>query len=150
VVGGMLAKASHDLAEPHAAMTQARTAFLCADNADHNGLRAWLRGLQSLVSYWAGRPQESVRYAQQGAAFSPGNSTTVWLPMNEARAWAALGNADKARAAILRAEEAWDEVQPDDLDELGGMCTFTRSRQLYYAAESLSLLPNEGREAERY
>jgi hypothetical protein len=42
-------KASHDLADPHAAMLQARTAVLCADQADHDGLRAWLRGLQSLV-----------------------------------------------------------------------------------------------------
>src|SRR5258708_1709360 len=54
VTGGLLAKASHDLGNPHAALTQARTAFMCADNADHHGLRAWVRGLQSLVSYWAG------------------------------------------------------------------------------------------------
>jgi len=88
VVGGMLAKASHDLSEPHAAMAQARTAYLCADNADHDGLRAWLRGLQSLVSYWARRPQEAVRYAQSGGDFAlrAGNTTAVWLPMNEARA----------------------------------------------------------------
>lgn len=37
--GGLLSKASHDLADPHAAMTHARTAFVCADNADHDGLR---------------------------------------------------------------------------------------------------------------
>jgi len=88
VVGGMLAKASHDLSEPHAAMAQARTAYLCADNADHDGLRAWLRGLQSLVSYWARRPQEAVRYAQSCGDFAlrAGNTTAVWLPMNEARA----------------------------------------------------------------
>jgi hypothetical protein len=50
VTCGLLAKASHDLADPHAAMLQARTAVLCADQADHDGLRAWLRGLQSLVA----------------------------------------------------------------------------------------------------
>ncbi|MGH3655550.1 MAG: hypothetical protein ACRDUA_02730, partial [Micromonosporaceae bacterium] len=150
VVGGMLANASHDLAEPHAAMTQARTAFLCADNADHNGLRAWLRGLQSLIAYRAGRPHESVRYAQQGAAYAAGNSAAVWLPMNEARAWATLGNADEAHAAIRRAEAAWSEVQSDDLDRLGGMCTFTRSRQLYYAAEAMALLSTESHDAQRY
>jgi hypothetical protein len=57
-VGGLLAKASHDLAEPYAAMAQARTAYLCADNTDHDGLRAWLRGLQSLIAYWAGRTRK--------------------------------------------------------------------------------------------
>lgn len=152
VVGGILAKASHDLAEPHAAMTQARTAYLCADNADHDGLRAWLRGIQSLVSYWAGRPLEAARYAHSGSEFASRarNTTAVWLPMNEARAWAALGNAEKARNAIGKAELAWDALSIDDLDELGGLCTFSRSRQLYYAADALAWLPAEAEEAERY
>jgi hypothetical protein len=29
-------------------------------------------------------------------------------------------------------------VQPDELDSLGGICTFSRPRQLYYAAEALA------------
>lgn len=45
-VSGLLAKASQDLVRPHDAMTQARTMFVCADNADHHGLRAWARGLK--------------------------------------------------------------------------------------------------------
>ncbi|MBT8226023.1 MAG: XRE family transcriptional regulator [Dactylosporangium sp.] len=152
VVGGLLAKASHDLADPHAAMAQARTAFLCADNADHDGLRAWLRGQQSLIAYWAGRPREAARYAESGGQYAAGagNTTAVWLPMNEARAWAALGDAERTRAAIERAEHAWDTVHSDDLDELGGICTFSRPRQLYYAADALVWLPAEASHAERY
>ncbi|UUY52386.1 hypothetical protein NRK68_34515 (plasmid) [Streptomyces yangpuensis] len=150
VTGGLLAKASHDLADPHAALTQARTAFVCADQADHNGLRAWIRGVQSLVSYWAGRTRESVRYAQSGAEFAAVNSSSVWLPMNEARAHAALGNADAARAAIERAERAWDLVQQDEVDELGGLCLFGRTRQIYYAAEALSWLPSQSSVANDY
>jgi hypothetical protein len=153
VTGGLLAKASHDLGNPHAALTQARTAFLCADNADHHGLRAWVRGLQSLVSYWAGNPHDSVRYAQLGAGYAEqANSTTsVWLPVSEARAWAALGNADATRAALERAENAWSTVvEGDDLDEMGGLCTFGRNRQLYYAADALAWLPGERETAERY
>ena len=152
VTGGLLAKASHDLTDPHAAMTQARTAFLCADNADHDGLRAWLRGLQALVAYWAGRHNEAIRYAKQGAEFAVGahNSSMVWLSMNEARSWAALGNAASTTAAIQRAEDAWDTVQPDEMDELDGIATFTRPRHLYYAADALAWLPAEARQAERY
>ncbi|MFD5891129.1 hypothetical protein ACFWHQ_34910 [Streptomyces sp. NPDC060334] len=150
VTGGLLAKASHDLADPHAALTQARTAFVCADNADHNGLRAWIRGIQSLVSYWAGRTRESVRYAQSGAEFAAVNSSSVWLPMNEARAHAALGDAHAARAAIERAERAWDSVQEDEVDELGGLCLFGRTRQIYYAAEALSWLPSQSTAANEY
>lgn len=150
VTGGLLAKASHDMADPHAALTQARTAFVCADQADHNGLRAWIRGLQSLVSYWAGRTRESVRYAQSGAQFAAGSTAGVWLPVSEARAWAALGNANETRAAIERAEDAWDSVREDEVDELGGLCTFGRTRQIYYAAEALSWLPSQASAAQDY
>jgi hypothetical protein len=152
VTGGLLAKASHDLGNPHAALTQARTAFLCADNADHHGLRAWIRGLQSLVSYWAGNPHDSVRYAQLGAGYAEQahSTTSVWLPVSEARAWAALGNADATSAALDRAEHAWDSVQNDELDQMGGLCTFGRNRQLYYAADALAWLPGEVDKAGRY
>ncbi|MEU6236323.1 hypothetical protein [Kitasatospora sp. NPDC047058] len=152
VTGGLLAKASHDLADPSAAMTQARTAYMCAEHAGHHGLKAWIRGIQSLVAYWAGRPHESIRYAQSGgelAALS-GNTTSVWLPASEARAWAAVGNAEKTREAIRRAEAAWDTVNPDELDELGGLAVFSRSRQLYYAADALSVLKSEASSAQDY
>lgn len=152
VNGGLLAKASHDLADPHAAMTQARTAFMCADRAEHDGLRAWIRGLQSFVSYWAQRHNEAIRYAQQGAEYAARsrNTAMVWLAMNEARSWGAIGNAINATAAIQRAEDSWDRVQQDELDELGGIATFSRARQLYYAADALSWLPSEADRAERY
>jgi tetratricopeptide (TPR) repeat protein len=149
VTSGLLAKASHDFADPHAAMLQARTAILCADQADHNGLRAWLRGLQSLVAYWAGRYAEAVRYAEMGIAFAGqgGGTTSVWLPVSAARAYAALGNGDRAVAAIRAAEEAWYAVEPDAVDELGGICTFNQARTLYYGADALAWLPDQADEA---
>ena len=153
VASGLLAKASHDMSDPAAAMTQARTAFLCADMAGHDGLRAWIRGLESLITYWDGRARESVRYAQLGAenARLARSTAGVWLAVSEARAWAALGNAPEATAAIERAERAWDSVTPDnELDQMGGITTFTRARQLYYAADALSWLPSEADRAESY
>ena len=150
VVSGLLGKSSHDLGDPHAALTQARTAYLCADQADHNGMRAWIRGIQSLVAYWAGRHHEAVRYAQQGAQVAATSTASIWLPVGEARAWAALGNSAAARAAIERAEDGWARVQPDEVDELGGICTFSRARQLYYAADALAWLPSEAEAAEQY
>ncbi len=152
VLGGLLAKASHDMADPVAALTQSRTAYLCADQADHDGLRAWVRGLQALITYWDGRLNESVRYAQQGAQFAAQTTSTaaVWLPVSEARAWAALGNVPATRHAIERAEAAWENVRGDELDELGGICTFSRPRQLYYTADALAWLPAEARQAQDY
>ena len=152
VLGGLLAKASHDTADPVAALTQSRTAYLCADQADHDGLRAWIRGLQALITYWDGRLNESVRYAQQGAQFAErsGSTAAVWLPVSEARAWAALGNVPETRRAIDRAEAGWENVRGDELDELGGICQFSRARQLYYAADALAWLPAEARQAQDY
>ncbi|GIJ44525.1 hypothetical protein Val02_14110 [Virgisporangium aliadipatigenens] len=150
VTSGLLAKASQDMGDPHSAMLQARTAVLCADQADHPGLRAWLRGLQSLVAYWAGRYAEAVRYAEMGTAFATTGGTSVWLPVSAARAYAALGNRDKSLAAIRAAEDAWEHLEPDEMDELGGICTFNKPRTLYYAADALAWLPGEARRAEQY
>lgn len=152
VLGGLLAKASHDLADPHAALAQSRTAWLCAEQADHDGLRAWICGLQSLICYWAGRPHDSIRYAQRGAAYAQRarSTTMVWLPASEARAWAALGNSEQSHEAIQKAEQAWLHVIPDELDELGGLATFSKSRQLYFAADSLAWLPERLTMAEQY
>jgi tetratricopeptide (TPR) repeat protein len=140
VASGLMAKASHDLGGPHDAMTQARTAYTCADNADHDGLRVWIRGLQSLIAYWSGRLADSVKYAQRGAdaaARSRGTSA-VWLASSEARSLAALGRLDEAHDAVDRAAQAREWACDDELDQLDGICTFTRPRQLYYAADALA------------
>ena len=138
----MLAKAAHDLHDPHMAMTHARTALLCARNAEQAALTAWIRGLQSLITYWADRPREALEYSQAGQQI-PGLSGTVnvWLASLEARAWSALGNGMASRQAIERAADLRERVVIDDLDELGGMCYFSLPRQLYYAADAGASLP---------
>lgn len=147
---GMLAKASHDLGEPHAAMTQSRTAYICAEQAGHTGLQGWVRGLQALISYWAGRPAESFRFAQHGTELAGDSSgwTRVWLPISEARAWARQGATDAAMAAVHRAESVAHAVRPDDLDEIGGLCSFGIARLAYYAADGLAWLPEADRSVE--
>lgn len=137
---GLMAKASHDLGAPHDAMTQARAGYACADNAGHDGLRAWIRGLQALITYWSGRLDDSVRYAKLGAEAAARSSGTasVWLASSEARSLAALSRFEDAHAALDRATEARERLQPDELDSLGGLCTFSRPRQLYYAADALA------------
>jgi hypothetical protein len=139
IVSGFLAKASHDLGASHDALTQARAAHACADNAGHDGLRAWIRGLQALITYWSGRFDDSVRYAQLGAEAAERSRGTagVWLHSSEARSMAALGRIPEARAALDRASAARERVQPDELDRLGSICTFSRTTQLYYAADAM-------------
>jgi len=62
-VCGMLAWMSGDLGYRRAAQTQAWTACVCAEQADHDGARAWVRATQTVATAtgtaWAGglRPQ---------------------------------------------------------------------------------------------
>jgi len=138
IVCGMLAKASHDLARPHDAMTQARTMFVCAENAGHVPLQAWARGQQSLIAYWAGRHEEAARFAANGAVLLGDHTGTVaaWLPALEARAHAQLNRPDRARTALQRASDLRDRIVLDDLDGVGGLFTFPLAKQRYYAAGS--------------
>jgi len=147
---GMLAKASHDLGDPRSAMTHARTAGICAENAAHDGMQGWIRGLQSMVAYWAGQHQTAMKYARAGQPFAnrTAGTTRIWLSSLEARACAALGDVEGTRTAILKSQDAWDLTLPDDLDQYGGILTFTRPRQLYYAADAMVWLPSEAFDAE--
>ncbi|MGH3914427.1 MAG: hypothetical protein ACRDTC_13640 [Pseudonocardiaceae bacterium] len=137
---GLMAMASQDLGAVHDAMTQARAGYACADNAGHDGLRAWIRGLQANISYWSERWDDALRYAQLGAdaAARSRGSAGVLLFSTEARALGALNRREEVQAAVARSADALDRVQPDDLDVLGGLCTFIRPGQLYYAAEAFS------------
>ncbi|MFE5117829.1 hypothetical protein [Streptomyces sp. NPDC056669] len=139
---GMLAKAAHDLGDPQSAMMQARTAAVCADQAEHQGMAAWVRGLQSLISYWADRPEDALHYARKGTS-AGGNlrgSVNVWLAGLEARAAALLGDAESVHAANRRAADLRERTLPDDLDALGGNFLFPQVKQAYYEVEACVLL----------
>ena len=128
VLCGVLANASFDLGWLPAAETQARTAFLCAELAGNNALRAWVRGTQSLVAYWDERPRAAVELAADGWRYVPETGTAwVRLAAIEARAHARLRDQRGTENALARAEQAREEVRgPDDP---GGMLAFpSRSR----------------------
>ncbi|MBV9026546.1 MAG: hypothetical protein JO362_22745 [Streptomycetaceae bacterium] len=142
VLSFFMAKGSHDMGEYKTAMIQARTAGFCARQAEHQGLIALVEGLKSLISYWAGKPEDAVHYARQGAAHATNlrGTVSVWLPSLEARAAALLGDEQTARSANQRAETLRDQTMPDDLDALGGLLTYPQVKQLYYTVESEVLL----------
>jgi len=152
IVGGLLGYAADDLGKTQLALTHTRTAFLWAEYADHNGLRAWIRGLQSLICYWANQPHEAVRYARAGIEFANAARSTSapWLYGCEARARAALGQTIETKALIEEASRAQERIVQDDLDDFGGICSFHPARQTYYAARALASLPDESALAERY
>ncbi|MGH3941847.1 MAG: hypothetical protein ACRDTG_25120 [Pseudonocardiaceae bacterium] len=136
----LMALASRDLGATRDAMAQARTGYACADNAGHDGLRASMRGMQSNIAYWAGHWEDALRYAELGAEAAARSRSTaaVFLASCETRALGALNRLDEAHAAVARAADARDRAQPDELDDLGGLCNFIRPNQLNYAAEAFS------------
>ncbi|MFB4426991.1 hypothetical protein C5F59_038680 [Streptomyces sp. QL37] len=67
----LMAKGSHDMGESKVALQQTRVAAFCAKEAEHTGLMAVVDGLKSLISYWAGRPDDALHYARQGATHAP-------------------------------------------------------------------------------
>ncbi|ONH34160.1 helix-turn-helix transcriptional regulator [Protofrankia sp. BMG5.30] len=132
---GMLANASFDLGYLHAAATQARTAFLCGELAGHNGLRCWVRGMQSLIAYWQGSLPEAVSLARHGWEFVPEHGTArVRAAALEARAAGRLGDEATVRDALRRAGQARDEITDDDAP--GGMLAFPEPKQFFYTASS--------------
>ncbi|MGH3768624.1 MAG: hypothetical protein ACRDS0_24800 [Pseudonocardiaceae bacterium] len=140
---GVLANASFDLGWLHAAETQARTAFLCAELAGNNALRAWVRGTQSLVAYWDERPRVAVELAVDGWRYVPETGTArVRLASIEARAQARLRDRRATENALARAEQAREEVRgPDDP---GGMLAFPQAKQSYCAATARLWLGGQG------
>jgi hypothetical protein len=152
VVAGLLANAASDIAKPDKAMDHTQTALVWAGYAGHPGLVTWIRGWQSFICFWADRPSEAIRFADLGAATANETSgtATAWLVASQARAWTALGNAEEAHKLIRSAERIRQSAVEDDLDALGGLCTFSNAKFLYYAGRALAVLPAEGVAAEQF
>lgn len=136
-LGGLQAHVCLDLGHYRAAGTQARTAWLCAELAGHNGMRAWVRSLQSLIAYWDGRLEDAVDFARDGALYCDQGSVAARLPSLEARACAKLGDKRGALAALDHAERARSTVHTDDD---AGVFTFPAAKQAVYAGTTLLAL----------
>jgi tetratricopeptide (TPR) repeat protein len=130
---GLLAWMASDVGRHVEADTQARTAWLCAELAGADGLRAWVRAIQSKVAYWDGRLRESAQLARDGLRFGAPDTAHVLLASLGARAWARLGDADEAHAALHTAEE---ERERAGADEVGGLLGFSEAQQSYMAGSA--------------
>jgi hypothetical protein len=141
---GMLAHAARDLGQVDAAMTQTRTALLCADRAGVPALRLWVRNEQASSARWAGWHHDSLRYTQLAdadAATVRGKAAVAHAYL-QARAFALVGDVDQAHTALNAAAEVRERWEPDELDAYGGQLTLSDSDALYIAADAHSHLPD--------
>jgi tetratricopeptide (TPR) repeat protein len=95
------------------------------------------------VAYWDGRVRESARLAGDGLRFASSDTARVLLASLSARAYARIGDADQAHAALHAAE---DEREQAGQDEVGGLLGFSEAQQSYLAG-STHLWLKEPREA---
>lgn len=129
---GLLAWMSSDLGQLRDADTQGRTAWLCAELAGHNDLRAWVLSTRSKVAFWDGRLREAINFARRGRTYGTAGTVAVLLACQEADAWSELGAHDEALAALSVAEDARAAVT--GRDEIGGVFACQPARQENYAA----------------
>ncbi|WP_169811574.1 helix-turn-helix domain-containing protein [Nocardia shimofusensis] len=131
---GLLANASTDLGYLDAAAEQVRAAWAYAELCDHNGLRAWTRGMHALIECRSQRPRRAVLLAQSGQEYAESATARVRLFNIEARMWATLGNAADTDRCVRAADEASAHGAADDLhDEIGGVFGFPDAKAQYYA-----------------
>jgi hypothetical protein len=125
-VCGLLAWMTGDLGNYRAADTHAWTAWMCAEQAGHNGARAWVRATQAKLAYWDGRYTESAQLAQNGLTYGSADSAKVFLSLFLARSLARTGQKEDARLALSQADTERAGVTAQDL--LGGTWGMTPTR----------------------
>ncbi len=127
-----------DLGNYRAADTHAWTAWMCAEQAAHDGARAWVRATQAKLAYWDGRYTESAQLAEDGLSYHSPDSARAFLALFHARALARTGQREAAGQALALADTERARVSAPDL--LGGVWELTPARYHGLAASTRLLL----------
>jgi hypothetical protein len=127
---------SVDLGRADAAEDHARTAWMCAERADHNALRAWVRATQHTAAFWQADYTSAAQYAADGLSFTGTGSAELFLSSALALDLACAGDADRATSALRRAQRV-AETTVRGQDEMAGplTCTVDRAGSLWSDTE---------------
>lgn len=124
-VCGLLAWMSGDMSFYRAADAHAWTGWVCAEHADHDGTRTWIRATQSKLAYWDGRFIESAELAEDGLRYPCPDSGQVMAGLFHARALARLGRDEDAADALAQARDGLERAGDD---EVGGLWSVVPAR----------------------
>ncbi|WP_158886102.1 helix-turn-helix domain-containing protein [Amycolatopsis anabasis] len=131
---GILAYTVLDLGQPHAAKIHAAATLALANRANHDGLRAWAYGTQSLIYRFAKDFENAQKAASDGLQYAGSGTSLPRLRCGLAQSTSNLG--DTARAIELLDQAARDR-ETCGTDEIGGLFTFTETKQIYYGGSAL-------------
>ena len=137
---GVLSYAALDLGDPAAAETHGRTAWVLAELADDNELRAWVRGTQSLIARFQKKYGPAARFIEDGMKYAGPGTSTVRLLCGAAQCAANNGDATAAMSFLNEALAARETAAQDSVD---GLFAFSYAKQLYYGGSSLMWLSDE-------
>jgi hypothetical protein len=127
---------SVDLGRADAAEDHARAAWMCAERADFNALRAWVRATQHTAAFWQQDYTSAAQYAADGLNYTGTGSAGLFLSSALALDLARAGDADRATAALRRAQRIGETAQRAE-DELSGplTCSVDRAGSLWSDTE---------------
>lgn len=143
---GVLAYAALDLGDGGAAATHAEAGWRCADLAGDGELSAWTRGTQALIARFDSDFAASAWFARDGLRRGGAGTARVRLLCGLAQSQAGLGDAAGTRAGLDQA--LLERERGTRPDAVGGLFTFSETKQHYYSASSLIWLDDE-RDARR-
>jgi hypothetical protein len=125
----LLAWMSVDLGRPDIAEGHTRTAWACAEAADHDVLRGWIRATQHTAAFWQEDFARAAAYAEDGLRYSAGTAR-LFLASAASVDLARAGRTDKARELLDIARTL--AVRPAD-SEPGGvfLCTPERAEGVW-------------------
>lgn len=135
----LLACLHFDVGDRGAAEANRDVAFNLGKQADHHDLIAWAFETRAWFSLADGRYRDVIDAARAGARFAPvGASALVALTLQQARAWARLGDQRETNRAIRRATTDMDKT-PDPAHPEHHF-VFDAPKLSFYAATSFVLL----------
>jgi transcriptional regulator with XRE-family HTH domain len=140
-IQGVLAYAALDLGDPDAAMTHVDAAWKCAERANDNELRVWVRGTQSLIRRFTGQYDKALATVHNGLSYPTPGTGRIRLLCGVAQSRANLGDSAGTNAALNKAQRERDQLRTTD--SAGGLFEFSPAKQHYYAGSSLIWLPGE-------
>ncbi|TQM78194.1 hypothetical protein FHX81_0450 [Saccharothrix saharensis] len=128
----LLSWISVDLGRPDAAEDHARAAWMCAERADHNPLRAWVRATQHTAAFWQADYDTAAQHAADGLNYTGTGTAKLFLSSALALDLARAGHADRADSTLLQAQQIAETVTRAE-DELAGplTCSLERAGSLW-------------------